>query len=119
LPKDEKPRYPEYTGKEPCVNSINPDVEWFGHHDSIDSRSGSIPLATAEQCRIKCGTCPMLEPCMKWAVLHNERSGVWGGTTPEERKVIRRLQDWPDWDYGKRVWVLRLSPTAYTKEQAS
>jgi WhiB family redox-sensing transcriptional regulator len=35
-----------------------------------------------------CRECPVKEPCLDWALTHNE-SGVWGGTTALERWRMR------------------------------
>jgi WhiB family redox-sensing transcriptional regulator len=37
-----------------------------------------------------CGTCDVKEPCLEFAVGTNQDSGVWGGTSEEERRQIRR-----------------------------
>jgi WhiB family transcriptional regulator, redox-sensing transcriptional regulator len=37
-----------------------------------------------------CLTCPVRERCLRWALDQGIGSGVWGGTTPEERRAIRR-----------------------------
>ena len=37
-----------------------------------------------------CGSCWMQEACLQYALVHKESAGVWGGTTPKERKLIRR-----------------------------
>ena len=34
--------------------------------------------------------CPLLEACLNFALVNNERYGVWGGTTPEERIQLRK-----------------------------
>jgi hypothetical protein len=44
--------------------------------------------ATIEARRI-CATCPYIEPCLNHA-LERETDGIWGGTTPNERKEIRK-----------------------------
>ena len=36
-----------------------------------------------------CAICPSKQPCLEYAIAHNE-PGVWGGTTPRERDQIRR-----------------------------
>ena len=36
-----------------------------------------------------CKTCPYIDPCLEWAVVYHE-NGVWGGTTENERREIRR-----------------------------
>ncbi|MEX1279755.1 MAG: WhiB family transcriptional regulator [Acidimicrobiia bacterium] len=37
-----------------------------------------------------CADCPVKEPCLEFAVLTNQSLGIWGGTTPNERRQIRR-----------------------------
>lgn len=37
-----------------------------------------------------CATCPAKEPCLEFALITNQDSGVWGGTSEEERRVLRR-----------------------------
>ncbi|HLH57606.1 MAG TPA: WhiB family transcriptional regulator [Streptosporangiaceae bacterium] len=39
-----------------------------------------------------CAGCPVREPCLNWAVESGEDSGVWGGTTGEERRALRYLR---------------------------
>lgn len=39
--------------------------------------------------RRMCAGCPYKEPCLAWAVEHDEM-GIWGGTTAKERRVHRR-----------------------------
>jgi len=43
----------------------------------------------AEAKRI-CRGCPARAPCLAWALDNGVGSGVWGGTTEEERRVLRR-----------------------------
>jgi len=38
-----------------------------------------------------CATCPVREPCLEWA-LHHEQAGIWGATTGQERRAMRRQQ---------------------------
>lgn len=35
-----------------------------------------------------CETCPVQQACLDYALLNSEEYGMWGGTTPEERKRI-------------------------------
>ena len=39
-----------------------------------------------------CATCPVKVPCLEYALANFEAFGVWGGTSPEERKAIRRAR---------------------------
>lgn len=42
--------------------------------------------------RTICSGCGVREACLEWAVKH-EAHGMWGGTTPLERKLIRRKRN--------------------------
>lgn len=55
--------------------------EWF-------PEVGSTPRRAKEICR----GCPIVVACLKWALDNNEKWGVWGGTTYEERVRIRRRE---------------------------
>jgi WhiB family transcriptional regulator, redox-sensing transcriptional regulator len=46
--------------------------------------------ATAERAKAICRICPVRSACLEWALAANERTGIWGGTTPNERRVLRR-----------------------------
>ncbi|MQA84799.1 MAG: WhiB family transcriptional regulator [Streptosporangiales bacterium] len=36
-----------------------------------------------------CARCPVRDECLEWALRTGEPHGVWGGTTPEERRYLR------------------------------
>ena len=62
------------------------NVDWFPPESDLDAVS-----------RLKgiCGVCPVRVPCLEDALRHpptNDGIGVFGGTTPSERKQIRRLR---------------------------
>jgi WhiB family transcriptional regulator, redox-sensing transcriptional regulator len=37
-----------------------------------------------------CARCPVIAECLDWAQRMGLGHGVWGGTTPEERRALRR-----------------------------
>ena len=37
-----------------------------------------------------CDVCPAKEPCLQFAIENNQDSGVWGGTSEEERRQLRK-----------------------------
>jgi WhiB family redox-sensing transcriptional regulator len=37
-----------------------------------------------------CDACPSKDPCLQFALTTNQDSGVWGGTSEEERRKLRR-----------------------------
>ena len=45
--------------------------------------------ASLKQARALCATCPLIEACGEWAI-HFEDYGFWAGTTPRQRKKIRK-----------------------------
>jgi WhiB family redox-sensing transcriptional regulator len=39
-----------------------------------------------------CARCPAAAECRDWALRAGEPVGIWGGTTPEERRALRRAR---------------------------
>jgi WhiB family redox-sensing transcriptional regulator len=39
-----------------------------------------------------CSGCPVARECLEWALDTDEQFGVWGGTTPRERRRLKRLR---------------------------
>src|SRR3954454_13969584 len=37
-----------------------------------------------------CALCPVNEACLEYALVTNQDSGIWGGTSEEERLTLRR-----------------------------
>jgi WhiB family redox-sensing transcriptional regulator len=37
-----------------------------------------------------CARCPVRDACLSFAIETNQEYGVWGGTTEDERRVLRR-----------------------------
>lgn len=48
------------------------------------SAAGQIAAAKAV-----CGRCPVAAKCLDWALRAGEPAGIWGGTTAEERRLLR------------------------------
>jgi WhiB family transcriptional regulator, redox-sensing transcriptional regulator len=46
--------------------------------------------AAADRAKAICRSCPVRPACLEWALAANERTGIWGGTTPNERRALRR-----------------------------
>ena len=46
--------------------------------------------AAVEQAKEVCEECPVLNECLSYAVGTNQTEGVWGGTTPSERRRLRQ-----------------------------
>lgn len=43
-----------------------------------------------ESAKVVCRTCPVQGPCLEYALLTNQDSGVWGGLAEEERRILRK-----------------------------
>ena len=42
------------------------------------------------QAKTVCGECPAQPACLEFALVTNQDSGVWGGTSEEERRKLRK-----------------------------
>jgi WhiB family redox-sensing transcriptional regulator len=49
-------------------------------------------LTQIERAKQVCGECPVSMECLEFALETNQDSGIWGGTSEEERRTIRRAQ---------------------------
>ncbi|MFH8735919.1 WhiB family transcriptional regulator [Streptomyces sp. NPDC017964] len=47
-------------------------------------------LTQIDEAKAVCGSCPVLEQCLGWAVSVGQVEGIWGGMTESERRAIRR-----------------------------
>jgi hypothetical protein len=62
-----------------ACRQIDPDL-WFADSSRrIHARAASI-----------CDRCPVRRPCLAWALVFDERFGVWGGLSPAGRRALRR-----------------------------
>ena len=43
-----------------------------------------------EAAKSVCNACPVKKQCLEYALATNQESGVWGGTSEEERRDLRR-----------------------------
>lgn len=75
--------YPDFTGKgqAPCTES-QLDTFFPEKEDGDYNRRTRVAKAV-------CHTCPYMAECLEWAMKYEE-FGVWGGTTPEDRKTLKR-----------------------------
>jgi WhiB family transcriptional regulator, redox-sensing transcriptional regulator len=47
-------------------------------------------LVQIERAKQTCGACPVNLDCLNYALQTNQDSGIWGGTSEEERRILRR-----------------------------
>jgi WhiB family redox-sensing transcriptional regulator len=49
-----------------------------------------LALDQIEQAKAVCRACDAQAPCLEFALSTNQESGVWGGTSEEERRKLRK-----------------------------
>lgn len=84
---------PEYIEEKDKHEEVDPALAWAEEALCAETnpeaffpeKGGSIREAK----RI-CAACPVQKECLDYALNHGERMGIWGGTTPEERKEMAR-----------------------------
>ena len=74
------------------VPRLDPDVFF-----PIGSTGPALEQIEAAQ-RI-CAACPVSEECLEFALATNQEAGIWGGTTEEERRKLRKA-----WLAKQRHW---------------
>ena len=42
------------------------------------------------QAKAVCAACPVQQPCLDYALATNQDAGVWGGTSEDDRRALRR-----------------------------
>jgi WhiB family redox-sensing transcriptional regulator len=47
-------------------------------------------LVQIDRAKEVCGECPVCIDCLQYALDTNQDSGIWGGTSEEERRTLRR-----------------------------
>ena len=47
-------------------------------------------LEQVEAAKQVCRRCEVIDACLEWALATNQDAGVWGGTSEEERRTLRR-----------------------------
>jgi WhiB family redox-sensing transcriptional regulator len=59
-----------------------PNTVFFPHPDTSEE--------PVEKAMAICGICPVAESCLEYALETNQQAGVWGGTSENQRKSLRR-----------------------------
>ncbi len=47
-------------------------------------------LLQIEEAKHVCRRCPVSESCLRWALESGQDAGVWGGTSEDERRALKR-----------------------------
>ncbi len=75
-PREEDPRWMA----DALCRGMDPDL-FFPERGDLN--------ATREAKKV-CATCPHQAPCLEYALVHHEEHGVWGGTSPRDRRRLRK-----------------------------
>ena len=67
-----------------ACRGTNPDLWFPGREAAV------IVKANVAQARATCNRCPVAGPCLDYALSRPDIIGIWGGTTGEDRRQIRR-----------------------------
>jgi WhiB family redox-sensing transcriptional regulator len=80
------------------VALANADYHWRDEASCRDTNPDLFfPIGTTGQALVQidnakrvCQACPVQRDCLDFALATNQDSGVWGGTSEEERRKLRR-----------------------------
>lgn len=61
-----------------------------GYPNSLFFPTSDAAKSQVERAKEVCGSCEVTEECLEYAFETNQRAGIWGGTTEDERKSLRR-----------------------------
>jgi WhiB family redox-sensing transcriptional regulator len=75
--------YPDFYVKGPTPCSTKDPEQFFADSEEPGS------IKTTNKAKKVCIGCPYIEECLAWALDNNEY-GVWGGTTKNERRRLKR-----------------------------
>lgn len=73
-----------------------PGAACKGRWDLFDIPEGLLGgqlQARQEAAKQMCDSCPVRIPCLRYALDNSDTTGIWGGTTDEERARIRKRRD--------------------------
>jgi WhiB family redox-sensing transcriptional regulator len=73
------------------------DAACSGFQHSLFFPTAETDTTTIERAREICMSCPVTYDCLEYALETNQRAGIWGGTTEDERRSVRRK-----WLAGRR-----------------
>ncbi len=61
-----------------------------GYPNAIFFPGPDAPARGVQRAQAVCSVCRVAENCLEYAFETNQRSGIWAGTTEDERKSLRR-----------------------------
>jgi WhiB family redox-sensing transcriptional regulator len=74
---------PDRWRHEASCRSVDPDL-------FFPVGTTGMALEQIESAKEVCTLCPVNRQCLEYALTTNQDSGIWGGTSEDERRVLRR-----------------------------
>lgn len=74
---------PVWHNQASCVD-VDPECFW---PEPGEFPSGALAVCNGSDLQ---PVCPVRGECLEWALVNREHEGVWGGTTPNERRMLRQ-----------------------------
>jgi WhiB family transcriptional regulator, redox-sensing transcriptional regulator len=72
---------------EGLCRTVDPDL-WFPEDNCLGTAAIKV-----------CRRCPVAEECLDYALENNERHGIWGGLSPNQRKLVKQgVKDKPEYE---------------------
>ncbi|SDP59282.1 Transcription factor WhiB [Pedococcus dokdonensis] len=68
-----------------CRSSPHPEHWWPEHPKNVS------PIQRRAYAARLCANCPVIGHCLQYAVAADERHGIWGGQSEEQRRAVRSL----------------------------
>lgn len=76
-----------------CKGSKDPD-QFFRERSEKKGKAQTVVKGTLKgnttSAKKLCSRCRVSSDCLLWALQNDEDFGIWGGSTPEERQVMKR-----------------------------
>lgn len=89
-----------------CKGTVQREPGQAGIYDPFFPETSHGETEAADFCngRADNRVCPMRDECLRYALLNNERYGIWGGMSPEERAEVRRRWPWDGTSKPRPEW---------------
>jgi WhiB family redox-sensing transcriptional regulator len=68
-----------------CRRADDPEL-FFPHGTDM------LALRQVQRAKAFCARCPVRDECLSYALASQQRHGIWGGTTAEERRDLDRIR---------------------------
>ncbi|MCB5163991.1 WhiB family transcriptional regulator [Streptomyces bambusae] len=77
----------------PAATTVLPELSW--QVGALCAQTGPEfffpePGTSVREAKRLCAACPGRAACLEYALANDERFGVWGGLSEQERQVLRR-----------------------------